>query len=53
MKFIIKDWADNLLLNGMSFETFEDAWGYILGDLTDNLGLVEEDYQEYCVYLKG
>lgn len=49
--FKIYDWAGNRI--GLkSFKTFEDAWDYILGDLTDKLSLVEEDYQEYYV-LKG
>lgn len=47
--FIIKDWTGNVLLNGRTFATFEDAWDYIFGDLTDALGLTEEDYSEYYV----
>lgn len=33
----------------VTFPSFDDAWDYILGDLTDKLGLTEEDYQEYYV----
>jgi hypothetical protein len=42
----IYNWAGNRIGN-LSFETAEDAWDYILGDLTDKLNLSEEDYQEY------
>lgn len=49
MNYIIADWTGNILLNGQDFPTFEDAWDYILGELTDKLGLTEEDYQEYFV----
>lgn len=48
MGFIINDWAGNRITQ-KSFESFDDAWDYILGELTDKLGLVEEDYQEYHV----
>lgn len=48
-RFIIQDWAGNVLLNGKTFKTFDDAWGYILGEMTDALGLTEEDYSEYYV----
>lgn len=33
----------------MQFKTFEDAWDYILGELTDKLSLTEEDFGEYYV----
>ena len=46
--FKIYDWAGNRI--GLeAFGTFDDAWDYILSDLTDLLGLTEEDYQEYDV----
>lgn len=48
-KFIIVDWAGNRISPDKSFESFDDAWDYILGDMTDRLGLTEEDYQEYFV----
>jgi hypothetical protein len=47
-KYIIQDWTGRNLNLG-EFETFEDAWDFIMGDLTDRLGLEEEDYQEYFV----
>lgn len=50
--FIIQDWAGNVLDSHGSFETFEDAWDYILGEMTDALGLTEEDYGEYYVVEK-
>lgn len=28
-KFIIKDWAGNICFNGIEFEDFESAWGFI------------------------
>ena len=64
MKYIIKDWAGNVLqytgrfnfsaygaYTGapMEFESFEEAWEYIMGELTDRLNLDERDYGEYSV----
>lgn len=48
-KFIIYDWAGNSLFSHGSFKTFDDAWEYILGEMTDKLGLTEEDYDDYFV----
>lgn len=48
MKFKIYDWAGNDL-NQPTFKSFDDAWDYILGELTDRLNLEENDYQEYEV----
>jgi hypothetical protein len=63
MKYIIQDWAGYTLsiysgfVRGgvpMEFYSFESAWDYILGDLTDRNQLTEEDYQEYyAVTLEG
>jgi hypothetical protein len=47
-KFKIYDWAGNQIGNE-TFNSFEDAWGYIYDQLTDKLGLTEEDYQDYYV----
>lgn len=46
----IYDWAGNDLTawHG-TFHTFEDAWDYIMGEMTDKLNLTESDYQEYQV----
>lgn len=51
MKYGIYDWAGNRIKPALEFRFFEDAWDYIFGDLTDELGLKEEDYQEYYVLL--
>lgn len=48
-KYVIFDWAGNRLSKWGSFESFEHAWDFILGDMTDALGLTDEDYQEYHV----
>jgi hypothetical protein len=29
MKFIIKDWMNNTCFEGKTFDSFEDAWGFI------------------------
>jgi hypothetical protein len=49
MKYMIYDWAGNCLDIYGTFNSFEDAWDYIMGDMTDKLGLTEEDFQEYEV----
>lgn len=49
MMFKIYDWAGNSIIPEKSFKTFQDAWDYILGELTDELGLTEEDYDDYFV----
>jgi len=48
--FIIKDWAHNQCFKGETFETFEDAWGYIY-EFYDHLCEAEfdEQMQEYFV----
>ncbi len=48
-KFYIYCWSGRRLDTHGSFKTFEDAWDYILGEMTDDLNLTEEDYQEYDV----
>lgn len=48
MTWIIQDWAGNRI-GTETFESFEAAWEHILGDLTERLGLTEDDYQEYFV----
>ncbi len=47
--FIIEDWAGNHLSKHGTFPSFEEAWDYILGEMTDKLGLEDEDYGEYYV----
>lgn len=66
--WIIQDWAGNTIQhNGLfnrgcygrelgipkTFESFEDGWHWIYGDLTEREGLTEEDYQEYYVVQGG
>jgi hypothetical protein len=29
MKYIIQDWAGNVLFNGREFDSFEDGWDFI------------------------
>jgi hypothetical protein len=48
-QFAIFDWAGNRLTRWGEFPSFEEAWDYIFGDMTDILKLKEEDYQEYFV----
>lgn len=31
MKFIIKDWADNVCFHGREFNSFEDGWDFLYG----------------------
>lgn len=52
-KYRIFDWAGNAIRPEMIFSTVEDAWDYIHGELTDELGLTEEDYGEYEVRALG
>ncbi len=49
MKCIIQDWAGNRIKPQLVFNTFDDAWDFILGELTDEFNLQEEDYQEFYV----
>ena len=41
----IYDWANNLLFNGMEFNSFDDAWGHIYMTFPD-----EENFDDYFVY---
>jgi hypothetical protein len=34
-KFIIKDWADNHLFVGQSFESFDDGWEFLYEQFPD------------------
>lgn len=42
--FVVVDWANNALFGGMSFPSFDDAWGYIYEQFPD-----EECYDDYFV----
>lgn len=57
-KFIITDWAGNLLFKDKDFETFEEAWDFIYEnvdnskyDETENED--DNEYQEYYVVTKS
>lgn len=43
-KFIIKDWTGNIMFNGKTFKTFDDAWDYLFSRF-DN----DEDLEEFFV----
>ena len=45
-EFIIKDWAGNELFDGETFETFEDAWAFLMEKFPD---ADDEDLAEYEV----
>lgn len=50
--FYIQDWAGNVCFGGVSFKTFQDAWGFIYEFHSNNLDpyLNGEDwFQEYLV----
>jgi hypothetical protein len=44
MQYIIQDWAGNICFDGKSFDSFDDAWGFLYEFHDD-----EEMYQEYSV----
>lgn len=44
MKYIIKDWADNVMFDGKEFDSFEDGWGFIYESIDD-----DEAYQDLFV----
>lgn len=52
-QYIIKDWAGNRIKSDKSFDDFESAWDFILGELTDELKLTEEDLGEYYVEVES
>lgn len=47
MKFIIIDWASNVLFNGKEFDDFEDAWGFLYETFPD-----EDEFDDYDVIEK-
>lgn len=48
--FIVKDWADNVRLNGKEFGSFEEAEEFLSEWLGDDY---DTDRQEYYIELKG
>lgn len=49
MKFAIFDWAGNRLTRWGEFPSFEEAWDFIHGEMSDALGLTDDDYPDYYV----
>jgi hypothetical protein len=51
-KFIIQDWAGNIMFHGKTFKTFEDAWEFLYekfpndGDLPRDEQYLQEFYVE-------
>lgn len=45
-KFIIKDWADNTCFKGIEFESFDNAWAYLMDKFPDD---ITKDLDEYHV----
>jgi hypothetical protein len=41
----IRDWANNLLFDGQTFDTFEDGWSYIYQHVADD----DHAYDDYVV----
>lgn len=42
--YIIKDWAGNIMFNGQTFSSFEDAWSFIFETFPE-----EENFDDYSV----
>ncbi len=43
MRYIIRDWANNVCFKGKTFKTFEEAWGFLY-EKYDHLD--EEEFDE-------
>jgi hypothetical protein len=50
MIFIIKDWANNICFKGKTFESFEDAWGFLY-EMFPN-GDDDRTFDDYFVEVK-
>ena len=46
MRYEIRDWMNNLLFGGQTFPSFEDGWGHIYENVSDE----DNAYDEYFVY---
>ena len=44
--FIIKDSADNIMFDGREFETFDDAWGFILENIDEGDNAYDDVFVE-------
>lgn len=49
IKFIIKDWANNILFNEKQFKSFDDAEEFLSEYLDDNGLNYEEERGEYYI----
>lgn len=47
--FEIRDWANNLLFNGKTFDTFEDGWDFLYEKFPD---YQDGDFDDYYVLEK-
>ena len=45
-KWIVQDWAGNVLFGGKEFDSFEDGWGYVreVDPITDEDERAHDDY---------
>lgn len=41
-KFIIKDWAGNIIFDGKEFDNPDDAWGYLMELNPEDDGSLDE-----------
>ena len=48
-KFIIKDWASNILFNEKQFKSFDDAEEFLCEFFSDNGSNYEEERGEYYI----
>lgn len=48
-KFIIKDWADNILFKGEEFNSFDDAESFLCGYFEDNGWNYDDTRGEYYI----
>lgn len=48
MKFHIIDWMSNVLFGGKTFDSFDEAWGFIYEQFPD-----EEEFDDYYVVQAG
>ena len=45
-KFIIKDWAGNIMFNGKEFVSFDDGWAYIYEKIEDKDNAYDDVFVE-------
>lgn len=48
--YLIIDWASNICFHGKTFETFEDAWGFLYETFPD--GAEDGTFDDYFVLSK-